>query len=62
MWLNSALQKIFQQKNFNEEEECENKSAIINKPSGFLPKYLATSIQSQNTRSATYMNHNNNNI
>ena len=43
-------------------EGCDTKSYIVNTTSEFLPISLTTSNQSQNSRSSTYISHNNNNI
>ena len=55
-------EKMFNEKSLKRRSSVDTKSAVVNKPSGFLPPDLETLIQSKNTISSTYMNHNNNNI
>ena len=54
--------KTFNEKHLKGQSILGNKSAIFNRPSDFLPPYLATLIQSQNTISSTSMNYNYNNL
>ena len=43
-------EKMFNEKSLKRRSSVDNKSAVVNRPSGVIPPFLATSIQSQNTR------------
>ena len=43
-------EKMFNEKSLKRRSSVDTKSAVVNRPSGVIPPFLATSIQSQNTR------------
>ena len=64
---NNVVEFVPSEKNFNKKTLKRRRSVdaritIDNKTSEFIPQYLSTPIQSQNTIITTYMNYNNNNL
>ena len=64
---NNVVEFVPSEKNFNEKtlkrrRSVDARSTIDNNTSEFIPQYLSTPIQSQNTIITTYMNYNNNNL